>query len=138
MRNKRNSNGERNETSAESLDRALRPRISHTDAASLSGSLVGAALGAIGGPAGVVAGGLVGTAIGALTGRALDNEEAADEAEDAKLDAVIGVSGGPMGAASPNTPKARVGCYSAGSAGVAAPSSSAPSEGPMQDLDGDD
>jgi len=106
-------------TSAERQARAAIEKLS-TDgrdtAIEWAGAVGGMALGAIAGPAGVVVGGLLGAVAGASAGAMLDEE--------------IGVIGGDLGAAPPDAPPARIGAFSAGSAG-ASPHGGAASEGPI-------
>lgn len=105
------------------------------EVSALSGAMAGAAIGAIAGPVGAIAGGIVGTAIGAIAGQTLDENNTEISEHDQQLDRDIGVTEGDLGAASPDQPPARRGVYSAASAGVSGSGGSAPSEGPMQDLD---
>jgi hypothetical protein len=82
---------------------------------------------------GAAAGAVVGAIVGAVAGRATEQNDESRAAEDRKLDAEIGVSGGELGAPNLKHPPAKTGTYSGGSAGVA-PSSGdeEPAEGPMQ------
>ena len=105
------------------------------DASALSGAVAGAAVGAIAGPVGAVAGSLIGTAIGAFAGQTMDDEDTGAIEHDQELDRRIGVSEGDIGAASPGSPPAARGTYSAASAGASTGGGSVPSAGPMQDLD---
>ena len=69
-----------------------------------------------------------------MAAAAMQKQEKKDDAHTRELDAVIGVSGGEMGAPNLKHPPARRGAYSAasaGSTGVAA----TPAEGPMQTPD---
>lgn len=84
------------------------------------GAAAGAAAGAIAGPPGIVAGAILGAVAGAATTEALAESDEDKEAHEAKLDREIGVTGGNMGASMMTMP-ARIGAYSAGSAGVGAP-----------------
>ncbi len=102
-----------------------------------AGAIAGASLGAIAGPPGMVAGAVIGGAIGAAAGHRLEKEDARAEEHTAELDHTIGVSGGDLGAASPNQPPAVRGAYSGASAGTTVSGAEAPSEGPMQNLDDD-
>jgi nucleotide-binding universal stress UspA family protein len=102
----------------------------------ISGAVAGATVGIVAGPPGVAIGTVIGAAMGMAAGKTLDNEDKRKHLREEQLDRAIGVSGGDLGAAPPNQPPARVGAYSAASAGVgASPSSS--SEGPIQSLDED-
>jgi hypothetical protein len=74
--------------------------------------------------------------MGMVIGKTLDREDDRQRLHDADLDREIGVQGGNIGAASPNQPPARMGAYSAASAGAGS-SSPCASEGPMQSLDDD-
>jgi hypothetical protein len=65
----------------------------------------------------------------------IEKNSAAKEAEDAKLDAEIGVSGGELGAPNLAHPPAKVGAYSGSSAGSGEGDGEEPSEGPMQTPD---
>jgi phage tail tape-measure protein len=110
-------------------------RKGRIETAAVSGAVAGAAVGAVTGPAGVAAGAILGGAAGAITGMALANESQRRHEHDADLDKQIGVSSGDMGAADPKAPPARLGLYSAGSAGAASTGGTTPSEGPIQDID---
>jgi hypothetical protein len=107
----------------------------------VSGLAAGAAIGAFAGPVGAVAGALIGAAAGAVTGIALAEGADDEEQYDTKLDkdiGVIAVEGGNMGAAPANQPPARIGAFSAGSAGGAGMGTGddeAPDEGPMPKAD---
>jgi hypothetical protein len=102
-----------------------------------AGAIAGASLGAIAGPPGMVAGAVIGGAIGAAAGHRLEKDDVIADEHDAELDKTIGVSGGDLGAASPNQPPAKRGAYSGASAGTNAGGGDAPSEGPMQNPDKD-
>jgi hypothetical protein len=114
-------------------------RVSHRkeEIVAAAGAIAGASLGAVAGPPGMVAGAVIGGAIGAVAGHRLEKEDASTDAHDAELDKTIGVSGGDLGVASPNQPRAVRGAYSGASAGTNARGGSAPSEGPMQNPDKD-
>jgi hypothetical protein len=122
-------------------ERVLRAHAHDVDAvvdvAALSGAVAGATMGAIAGPPGVVAGGAMGAVVGALAGAALERDDLRRTRHDEDLDKEIGVIDGEMGAASPDAPPARVGAYSAASAGVSRPATPAPAEGGIQTLDDD-
>ncbi len=122
-------------------ERVLRAHAHDVDAvvdvAALSGAVAGATMGAIAGPPGMVAGGAFGAIVGALAGATLEREDVKRTKHDVDLDKEIGVIDGQMGAASPDAPPARIGAYSAGSAGVGRPSTPAPAEGGIQTLDDD-
>jgi phage tail tape-measure protein len=100
-----------------------------------AGAIAGASLGAIAGPPGMIAGAVIGGAIGIAAGHQLETEDAVASDHDADLDRTIGLSGGDVGAASPNQPPAVRGTYSGASAGASSGGGEAPSEGPMQDPD---
>lgn len=121
---------------AEDLKPAGVPEAPLLDVSTVGGAVAGAMVGAIAGPIGAIAGGAVGTAVGLIAGATLENEDRRASLHDEELDEQIGVIRGDMGAASPNQPPARIGAYSAGSAGVRRPSRP-PSEGPISDLDQD-
>lgn len=108
-------------------------RIVHEVEGGASGALAGAVLGAAAGPPGIVAGALIGSIAGALTGKALDTESSRQTARTRELDAQIGVSEGELGAPNLKHPPAKVGAYSAGSAGASSSSGDEePAEGPIQ------
>jgi hypothetical protein len=112
----------------------LQAKSSRVEAAAATGAIAGAAAGAIAGPAGAIAGGLVGAVAGAAAGAAIADDATRRHAHAAELDREVGVTEGNLGAASPDQPPARVGAYSAGSAGAAG-SSATPCEGPIQEVD---
>lgn len=107
-------------------------RRPHEAEGTASVALVGAVVGAMAGPPGIVAGAILGGVAGALTGAALEYESLRRAARDRALDAVIGVSGGDLGAPNLAHPPAMVGAYSSASAGVASTSGREPAEGPIQ------
>ena len=111
-----------------------RGRKAEIETVAVEGAVAGAAAGSLAGAPGAVAGGIVGGIAGALVGAALANEAERDDAHTASLDRDIGVTEGDLGAASPEAPPARIGAYSAGSAGAGS-GSQQPSEGPIQDVD---
>jgi hypothetical protein len=97
------------------------------------GALAGAAIGSFAGPVGAIAGLAIGGVVGAAADMALERQHRRDRADEARLDAAVGIIDGDMGAASPDQPPAVVGAFSSGSAGAGAgPSSHPVSEGPMQ------
>jgi hypothetical protein len=110
-------------------------RASRIETAAASGAVAGAAVGAVVGPGGVAAGAILGGAAGAIAGAALANDAERRHAHQRDLDREIGVSEGDMGAADPKAPPARLGVYSAGSAGAASSGGTTPAEGPMQEVD---
>ena len=118
-------------------ERLSRPNAATIETATLVGAVTGLATGALAGPIGALAGGWLGSAVGTVTGVALDEQQSRERKVAAKLDEDMGVIGGDIGAADPNLPPARIGAFSAGSAGVGRPHEAGPSEGPMQDLSDD-
>ncbi len=80
------------------------PAHSHAvrDASAVSGAVAGIAIGAVAGPGGAVAGGIIGTAIGAFAGQALEENETKETEKEERLDRIIGVSEGDMGAVLPD------------------------------------
>jgi hypothetical protein len=107
--------------------------VAHEAEGVASGAAAGAVLGAAAGPAGIVAGAVLGGAAGAIAAVALDKDAARKAARTRELDEEIGVSGGDLGAPNLKHPPARVGAYSAASAGAGATSGDdeEPAEGPM-------
>jgi hypothetical protein len=112
-------------------------RIVHEIEGAAGGAVAGAVGGAIAGPAGVVAGAVLGGLAGAAAESALEEAELRRGSRARELDAQIGLTGGDLGAPNLEHPPARIGAYSAASAG-AAQASHAPAEGPMQSIDGED
>jgi len=97
-----------------------------------AGAAAGAVLGAGAGPAGIVAGALIGSAAGAVAASALEKDAARQAARTRDLDDQIGVTGGDLGAPNLKHPPARVGAYSAASAGEATSGDDEePAEGPI-------
>jgi len=107
-------------------------RLAHEAEGAASGALVGTVVGAAAGPPGMVAGAILGGAAGAVTGLALEIDALWSAAETRELDAVLGVSGGELGASNLEHPPATIGAYSAASAGAAPSSLPVPAEGPLQ------
>jgi hypothetical protein len=131
------------ETKAGTRDAAEAGIHPHPEVPIVGGAVAGAAggalIGAIAGPPGAVVGAILGAAIGGTTGKALEDNAEDEAIIDEKLDDRLGLNGGPMGAAPKNQPPARFGAYSAGSSGVAPPSTQTfPAEGPMQAAEDDD
>ena len=118
-------------------ERLSRPNAATIETATLVGAVTGLATGALAGPIGALAGGWLGSAVGTVTGVALDEQQSRERKVAEKLDEDMGVIGGDIGAAAPNLPPARIGAFSAGSAGVGRPHEAGPSEGPMQDISDD-
>jgi hypothetical protein len=108
-----------------------------TEAGAIAGELAGALLGSAAGPVGTVAGMVVGAMAGALTGHVLEDETRRARVHDEELDETIGVMGGELGAASPDSPPARMGAPSAASCGLGGHGGGSPAEGPIQDIDDD-
>jgi hypothetical protein len=96
------------------------------------GGVVGLALGALAGPVGLAIGALAGAGAGAAATGFARKKWQRDDRKNARLDAVIGVSGGDMGAAPPGPPPPTGGTYSAASSGSAGLGTGAtPDAGPM-------
>ncbi|MFT3764647.1 MAG: hypothetical protein QM820_03880 [Minicystis sp.] len=103
----------------------------------LAGAAAGAAVGVLAGPPGIIAGAVVGGAIGGVAAAALRlGQQEAERANEA-LDHDIGVIGGDIGEAPPDAPKSRLGVFHAASLGMGGAAGAVPSEGMMQNLDGD-
>ncbi len=100
-----------------------------------SGTIAGAVVGSIAGPVGAVAGAIVGSVAGAAAGAVLEEEEERHAQHDEELDEEIGVYDGTLGAAKKEAPPAKIGAYSASSAGAEDRPSTPPAEGPMQDVE---
>jgi hypothetical protein len=109
-----------------------RGRLAHEAEGAASGAMAGTILGAAAGPPGMMAGAVIGAAAGAMAGAALDGRASERASRTRELDAELGVSGGDIGAPNLKHPQAKVGAFSAGSAGAGALSGGAPAEGPMQ------
>ena len=114
------------------MRKRTRERLEHEAEAGVAGALTGATCGAIAGPIGAMAGAVIGSAIGALAAVVIDKNVADQDARDAELDRVIGVSGGELGAPNLEHPPAKRGTYSGASAGVATGGGEDAAEGPMQ------
>jgi hypothetical protein len=110
-------------------------RKERVETALVAGAVAGAAVGAMAGPPGVLIGGVVGGVTGVVAGRVLADDAERRHAHANEIDRDIGVTGGDMGAASPDQPPARIGAYSGGSAGAGSTSTRTPAEGPMQDVE---
>jgi hypothetical protein len=110
---------------------AAKRRIEHEAEGAASGAFIGGVIGVAAGPAGVAAGAIIGSIAGALAGAALDQEASDQATRTRELDAVIGVSGGDLGASNLKHPPARVGAYSAASVGGGGSDDSEPAEGPI-------
>jgi hypothetical protein len=106
-------------------------RVMHEAEGGASGALAGAVLGAGAGPPGIVAGALIGGIAGAITGAVLDGEAERQAAHARALDAEIGVSEGELGAPNLEHPPAKIGAYSAASAGAVPSSGEESAEGPL-------
>jgi hypothetical protein len=112
----------------------IRARQHHTDRVcevTLAGALAGSAAGAVAGPPGALVGAVLGAIVGAMAGAVLDEEGERDRIRNARLDRVIGVFGGEIGAASPSQPASKrhfISAASAGAGGIGGPQGS---EGPI-------
>jgi phage tail tape-measure protein len=105
------------------------------EAVGLAGAVAGALVGAVAGPIGAVAGAAVGAVAGAASGAAAEELAHVKEVHDEALDEEIGVRGGTLGSIYATTEPARVGAFSAGSAGVATADEAQPDEGPIPKSD---
>lgn len=113
-------------------DKKKNAHVAHEAEGVASGAAAGAVLGAGAGPAGMVVGAVIGGAAGAVAASALEKDAARKQARERELDEQIGVTGGDLGAPNLKHPPARVGAYSAASAGVATSGDEEePAEGPM-------
>jgi hypothetical protein len=104
----------------------------------IAGAAAGAALGAMAGPPGIAAGAAIGAVAGAVAESVAGDEHDAQAADDARLDAEIGVSRGDLGAPKLRHPPARVGAYSAASIGASQRGGRPPAEGPIPEPDDED
>jgi phage tail tape-measure protein len=111
--------------------KASTKRHEHEAEGGVAGALAGATLGAIAGPPGAVVGAVIGGVVGALAAGAADSDSADRVAENSKLDAAIGVSGGELGAPNLKHPPAKSGAYSSASTGTGSSTDSSPAEGPI-------
>ena len=107
-------------------------RLAHEIEGGASGAFAGAVVGAAAGPPGILAGTIIGGLAGAIAGAGLDTAASQQSTRTSVLDAEIGISGGDLGAPNLAHPPARVGAYSAASAGAGSSSGEEPAEGPMQ------
>jgi hypothetical protein len=96
------------------------------------GALAGAALGSVAGPPGVAAGAVVGAVVGQFVAKLSDEEEARASFHDKERDAIIGMSGGELGAPNLKHPPATRGTYSAASSGGASSGGDSSASGRMQ------
>ena len=96
----------------------------------VSGAVAGAATGAIAGPPGMLVGGALGGVGAAIATAVIENAEHDKAVHEEAIDKDIGVIDGQMGAGHPDDPPARIGAFSAGSAGASRPSKP-PAEGIM-------
>ncbi len=106
-------------------------RMAHESEGGATVALAGAVLGAAAGPPGMIAGAIIGGVAGTITGAVLDSESSKQSLRERALDAEIGVSEGALGAPNLAHPPAKVGAYSAASAGVESSPSEEPAEGPV-------
>jgi Glycine zipper len=107
-------------------------KLVHEVEGGASGAVAGAVIGAAAGPPGIVAGAIIGGVAGAMAGAALDDESSRQASRTRTLDAQIGVSEGDLGAPNLKHPPAKIGAYSAASAGAESSAGEVPAEGPMQ------
>lgn len=107
-------------------------RHRHQAGGALLGALGGAGLGLMAGPPGVVAGAVLGAVAGTLTAWALESNATDLKADNRRLDAEIGVSGGDIGVSGLEHPPAKTGAYSIASMGLGDPDESTLAEGPIQ------
>jgi phage tail tape-measure protein len=113
-------------------DKKKNAHVAHEAEGVASGAAAGAILGAGAGPAGIVAGALIGGAAGAVAASALEKDAARKAAHARELDEQIGVTKGDLGAPNLKHPPARVGAYSAASAGAGTSGDDEePAEGPI-------
>lgn len=103
----------------------------HEAGGAAGGAIAGAAMGAVAGPVGVAAGVVIGGVVGAFCAKVADEEAERVSAHDHELDAVIGVSGGSLGAPNLKHPPATRGTYSAASSGGASGGGAGSADGPM-------
>ena len=73
-------------------------------ASTVAGAAAGAVAGAIAGPVSAAIGGFIGAAMGAAAGEAMEEAGEAHDIHDAAVDAILGVSGGDIGARRRATP----------------------------------
>ena len=92
----------------------------HEAGGAAGGAIAGAALGSIAGPLGAATGAVLGGVIGAVVAKVGDEESERHSVHDGELDAIIGVSGGDLGAPNLKHPPALRGTYSAASSGAGA------------------
>ncbi|HEX3855111.1 MAG TPA: hypothetical protein VHW01_29310 [Polyangiaceae bacterium] len=91
------------------------------------GALSGAGLGVAAGPVGAIVGAVAGGVAGALAALALEGSDAAEAANEEKLDEEIGVESGELGTASQQS-RAQRGTYSSAATGAATATESDDSE----------
>lgn len=113
--------------------------VEHEIIGAISGALVGGATGSLAGMPGVAFGALTGGVIGGVAAVAIEHAIEVDSARARRLDEETGVLGGEMGAPNLDHPPAKMGLYSAASAGLGSGGGGtggrAPSEGPMSSGD---
>lgn len=107
----------------------------HEAGGAAGGAIAGAAVGAMAGPAGAAVGAVLGGVVGAFAAKISDEEEARVSLHDGELDAVIGVSGGEIGAPNLEHPPAVRGTYSAASTGVGSGGGRPEADGPLSTPD---
>ena len=118
--------------------KALKNEVKREAVAAVAGAAVGATAGAVAGPPGAMAGAAIGAVAGALAERAMELDEEERAAENAKLDAEIGVTKGELGAPNLKHPPSRVGAFSPASVGVTEGGVRPPAEGPISEPPDDD
>jgi hypothetical protein len=96
-------------------------RIAPEDEGGMGGAPTGGAIGAVAGPSGAVRSAMVGGFAGAMASAALDNAASRKMARSHELDAQIGVSGGELGAPSPDHSPVNFGSHSAAALGLNSP-----------------
>jgi hypothetical protein len=112
------------------------PAAANVLISAFAGALGGIALGIVAGPIAMVIGGLLGAVGGAGVGDALGRIQEHRSLHDDQMDESIGVIDGNLGVAAWDAPPARIGAYSASSAGaISTTIDSAPVEGPFPAAD---
>ena len=112
--------------------KATRERRAREAKVGAAGALAGAGVGIVGGPPGMLVGAVIGAVAGAIGDAAIERHSATTRAEDARLDAEIGVSGGELGAPNLHHPAAKVGAWSGASASSGDSDREEPAEGPIE------
>ncbi|HVY44544.1 MAG TPA: hypothetical protein VHB21_01645 [Minicystis sp.] len=96
-----------------------------------AGAPAGALAGSVAGPAGAAVGAVIGTLVATAAAEVAHGDAAERREEDEQLDRDLGVTEGDLGAASPDAPPPRIGCFSAAASGAATSSRDEPVEGPI-------